>query len=173
MFKIRGKVHPIMILDKDGVMKMLPHRGAMLMVDGILELEYGRRALGYRDVVGDEFWCAGHFPGVPVFPGVLIIEMMAQVCAFLLCGKEALGEEPEEEPAEPERIQHRGLQNVKLRLAKVEEVKFLSEVSVGARLLAEALVDAEGAGFVRARCNATSDGRIVAKGKLTCAGKTA
>lgn len=145
-----------MKLDKEKIMTVLPHRGVMLMLDGIEELDYGRRVVGYRDIAPDEFWCAGHFPapGRAILPGVLIIEMMAQTCAFLFV-KEA---------------QQNETQSGIPYIAKIDEVKFLSEVRPGSRLYLEALFDVEGAGFARAKCKAFCDGfdRLVAKGKLTC-----
>lgn len=138
-----------MMLDRDEVMKVLPHRGAMLMIDGIEELDYGRKVVGYRDVRDDEFWCDGHFPARPIFPGVLIIEMMAQLSAFLFAEKDETAG----------RIAY---------IAKVEEVKFLKNIFPGSRIVAEALFNAEGAGFIRTSCKAMSDGREAARGKLTC-----
>ncbi|MDR1979210.1 MAG: beta-hydroxyacyl-ACP dehydratase [Synergistaceae bacterium] len=138
-----------MKLDRDGVMEVLPHRGVMLMVDGIEELDYGKRVVGYRDVGAGEFWCDGHFPDRPILPGALIIEMMAQVCAFLFVGEE-------------------GRERKIPYIAKVEEVKFLDKVYPNSRLVVEALFDAEGAGFVRAKCTALCGGKPAARGKLTC-----
>jgi 3-hydroxyacyl-[acyl-carrier-protein] dehydratase len=140
-----------MKLDMEKIMKVLPHRGAMLMLDGIEELDYGRRAVGYKDVSSNEFWCGGHFPSRAILPGVLIIEMMAQVSAFLF-------------------VKEDGTTSGIPTIAKVEEVKFLGKVYPDSRLLVEALFDVEGAGFVRARCNAFCESlnRLVAKGILTC-----
>jgi len=61
------------------IMKLLPHRYPMLMVDRIVELEPGRRAVGVKNVTVNEPVFTGHYPGHPIFPGVLIIEAMAQV----------------------------------------------------------------------------------------------
>lgn len=68
---------------------LIPHRAPMLMVDEIVELEPGRRALTRKHVRGDEFWCAGHFPGQPILPGVLMSEALAQTAAIVFASMAA------------------------------------------------------------------------------------
>lgn len=62
---------------------LLPHRYPMLMVDSVLEIEPGLRAVGLKQVSSDEPWCQGHFPGDPIMPGVLVAEALAQVAALI------------------------------------------------------------------------------------------
>lgn len=67
------------------IMSILPHRYPFLLVDRIIELVPGKRAVGIKNVSINEPHFKGHFPGRPVMPGVLMIEAMAQVgaCALL------------------------------------------------------------------------------------------
>ena len=66
------------------ILDILPHRYPFLLVDRILELETNSRAVGIKNVSGNEPFFQGHFPGIPIMPGVLIVEGMAQVGAALL-----------------------------------------------------------------------------------------
>ena len=66
------------------IMKVLPHRYPFLLVDRILEMEGDKRIVGLKNVTINEPFFAGHFPGHPIMPGVLIIEAMAQVGGMLL-----------------------------------------------------------------------------------------
>lgn len=70
-------------MNRDEILALLPHRDPFLMVDAVVEMEPGRRAVGVKHVRADEDWARGHFPGNPVFPGVLVAEGLAQVAALV------------------------------------------------------------------------------------------
>jgi beta-hydroxyacyl-ACP dehydratase FabZ len=70
-------------LNYEDITEILPHRYPFLLVDRITELEPGKRVVGIKNVTCNEPFFQGHFPGIPVMPGVLIIEAMAQVGGVL------------------------------------------------------------------------------------------
>ncbi len=72
------------VLNTKQIMEIIPHRQPFLLVDTIEEMEVGVRALGKKCVTFNEPFFAGHFPGEPIMPGVLIIEALAQTGAVAL-----------------------------------------------------------------------------------------
>jgi 3-hydroxyacyl-[acyl-carrier-protein] dehydratase len=76
-----------MKLDREAIQELIPHRDPMLMVDEVLELEPGQRAVARKFVRDDEFWCQGHFPGQPILPGVLMSEALAQTAGIVFASK--------------------------------------------------------------------------------------
>jgi len=76
-------------MDIHEIMKCLPHRFPFLLVDRILELKVGERAVGVKNVTANDNFFTGHFPTRPVMPGVLMVEALAQVSGILLRKTEA------------------------------------------------------------------------------------
>src|SRR4029079_16309212 len=71
------------------IQEIIPHRYPFLLVDKIIEMQWGKRAVGIKNVTANEPFFQGHFPGFPVMPGVLMIEAIAQVGAVAVLGMPA------------------------------------------------------------------------------------
>ena len=136
-------------LDVQEISEILPHRYPMLMVDRILEIN-GDSIVGLKNVTVNEPHFTGHFPGLPVMPGVLIIEAMAQVSGILV-GKMA--------PHTRGRI---------MFLASVEEAKFRKPVVPGDQLLIEMKMIRLKHTVAKIQGKATVDGQVVAEAILMC-----
>lgn len=82
------------VIDTEQIKKLIPHRDPMLLVDQVTEIEGDQKAVGIKNVTGNEVFFEGHFPGSPIFPGVLLVEAMAQTAGVLVMhsrGEEANG----------------------------------------------------------------------------------
>ncbi len=108
-----------MVMDLEKIKSLLPHREPFLFVDAVTELADGRIE-AYRDIRPDEFYFAGHFPGYPVFPGVLMVEAIAQAGILMVLAQ--LGDR----------------QGKNTLFAAIESVKFKRLVRPGERLLLSA-----------------------------------
>lgn len=75
------------MLTSQQIQAILPHRYPFLLVDRIVELEEGKRAVGMKNVTMNEEFFKGHFPQYPVMPGVLIVEALAQISAVIMLTK--------------------------------------------------------------------------------------
>lgn len=130
------------------ILKLLPHRYPMLLVDRILEFEEGKRIVGLKNVTANEQFFTGHFPGAPVMPGVLIVEAMAQCGAVLF-----LRDLPDRDR--------------KLFLfGGVDKARFRRPVVPGDQLIMELTVLQKRASSVRLRGEAKVDGNLVAEADL-------
>jgi 3-hydroxyacyl-[acyl-carrier-protein] dehydratase len=76
------------MLDINQIKEIIPHRYPFLLVDKILEVQEGQKAVGIKNVTANEEFFNGHFPEFPVMPGVLIVEALAQVGAVAMLKKE-------------------------------------------------------------------------------------
>ena len=131
-----------MELNIDQIKEIIPHRYPFLLVDKILELEEGKRAVGIKNVTANEEFFNGHFPDYPVMPGVLIIEALAQVGAVAMLIKD----------------ENRG------RLAffaGIDNCRFKRQVRPGDQLKLEVEMTRVRATFGKGKAVATVDGELV------------
>lgn len=137
-------------LDTAKIMEILPHRPPFLLVDRILELDPGKRALGVKNVTVGEPFFAGHFPGKPIMPGVLILEALAQVGAVAILTAEGnAGKIP--------------------LFAGIDECRFRRPVVPGDRLSLELAVERVRGRIGIGRGTASVEGEIAAEAKLSFA----
>ena len=130
------------------ILKIVPHRYPMLLVDRILEVDPGKRIVGLKNVTANEQFFQGHFPGAPVMPGVLIVESMAQ-CAAVLC----LVDIPDRDD--------------KLFLfGGVDKARFRRPVTPGDQLIMEINILAKRATTIKVRGEAKVNGNLVAEAEL-------
>jgi beta-hydroxyacyl-ACP dehydratase FabZ len=71
-------------LTRDDILRLLPHRYPFLLVDAVVEFEAGVRLVAVKNVTVNEPFFAGHFPGAPLMPGLLVVEALAQAGGLLL-----------------------------------------------------------------------------------------
>jgi 3-hydroxyacyl-[acyl-carrier-protein] dehydratase len=90
---ISNKVKSVDYIDVEKIIKMIPHRYPMLLIDKVIDIVIDQSAVGVKNVTANENFFTGHFPSKMVMPGVLMIESMAQTCAVLVI--ETLGKEAE------------------------------------------------------------------------------
>ncbi|MFN8522925.1 MAG: 3-hydroxyacyl-ACP dehydratase FabZ [Chloroflexota bacterium] len=77
------------MLSAQQIQEIIPHRFPFLLVDQVIEMERGKRIVAIKNVSVNEWFFQGHFPGMPIMPGVLIIEALAQAGAVALLSDES------------------------------------------------------------------------------------
>lgn len=134
-------------MENKDIRKVLPHRYPFLLVDRIIEIEDGKRAVGIKNVTANEPFFQGHFPDNPIMPGVLIVEAMAQVGGIAVMNIE----------------EYKG----KLGLfAGIDKCRFKKVVRPGDQLKLEIVIDSIKMGLVRAKGTAKVGDETAATAEL-------
>jgi 3-hydroxyacyl-[acyl-carrier-protein] dehydratase len=135
-------------LEAADIMRILPHRYPFLLVDRVVELEPGKRAVGIKMVTANEPQFTGHFPGRPIMPGVLMVEALAQTAGVAILTVE----------------EYRG----KLGLfAGIDECRFRRMVVPGDQLVLKVEIEKLRGMFGRVRGVASVDGEVAVEATLS------
>jgi beta-hydroxyacyl-ACP dehydratase FabZ len=129
------------------LLKILPHRYPFLLVDKITEYESGKRVKGIKNITFNEPYFVGHFPELPIVPGVIIIEAMAQVGGIIL-------------------LEDAKDKNEIAILIGVDKVRFRRMVKPGDQMVIEAELVQKKANFCRLKCNTYVENQLIAEGEL-------
>lgn len=141
------------MLDIQEIRNYLPHRYPFLLIDRVVELDKGERILAYKNVTINEEVFQGHFPHFPVFPGVLLIEAMAQACGVL--GFKTMDKTPDDGSI--------------YLFAGIDNVRFKRQVVPGDQVFFECKIVAEKRGIWKFDCVAKVDGKLVTSATILCA----
>lgn len=142
-----------MLMDVKQIREYLPHRYPFLLVDRVLELKEGESIVAYKNITVNEAIFNGHFPDIPVFPGVLIIEAMAQAAGIL--GFKTMNKKPQDGSI--------------YYFVGADDVRFKRPVVPGDQLRLEARILSEKRGIWKFECRALVDGELASEGTILCA----
>lgn len=143
-------------MDIHEILKKLPHRYPILLVDRVLELEKGVRIKALKNVTINEPFFAGHFPHRPVMPGVLMLEAMAQAAALLAF--DTLGVVPDDKTV--------------YYFAGIDAARFKRPVEPGDQLIMEVSLERMKAGIFKFKGTAKVDGNLACEAELMCTMRT-
>ena len=142
-----------MWMEIHGVLKKLPHRYPILLVDRVLEIESGVRIKAIKNVSINEPYFLGHFPNRPVMPGVLMLEALAQAAALL--SFESAGQAPDD--------------NSVYYFAGIDGARFKRPVEPGDQLLLEVTLLRVKSGIYKFAARASVDAEVAVEAELMCA----
>jgi 3-hydroxyacyl-[acyl-carrier-protein] dehydratase len=140
-------------MDVTEIKKWLPHRYPFLLVDRVVELTVGECIVAYKNITVNEEVFNGHFPQAPIFPGVMIIEAMAQASGIL--GFKTMDKTPQDGSV--------------YLFAGADKVRFRRPVVPGDRMQLEAKVVSKKSGIWKFDCQASVDGELAASATILCA----
>ena len=143
-------------MDVYDVLKHLPQRFPLLMIDRVSECEPGKRIVALKNVSVNEPYFPGHFPRRPIMPGVLILEAMAQAAAILVF--RTVGEQPGE--------------NALYYYAGIDKARFRKPVVPGDQLEIEVAILGSKRGIWKFSCAARVENAVVAEAEILCTGRT-
>ncbi len=141
------------MMDIHQILKKLPHRYPILLVDRVIALEKGKSIKALKNVTINEPFFQGHFPYRPVMPGVLMLEALAQAAALLAL--DALGTGPSED--------------LVYYFAGIDNARFKRPVEPGDQLTLDVEMVRMKAGIFKFNCSASVDGTLAVQAELTCA----
>ncbi len=142
-------------MDIQKIMQLLPHRYPFLLVDRVTEVIPGKSLKGYKNISINEPFFQGHFPIKPIFPGVLIVEALAQATGLLAFATENINATEE---------------NTSLfYLVGIDNARFKQPALPGDQLLLHAEIVKVKRGVWKFVAEATVDGKVIAKADLMCA----
>lgn len=144
------------MMDVNEIRKYLPHRYPFLLIDRVVELNLDESIVAYKNITANEGVFEGHFPNYPVFPGVMILEAMAQACGVL--GFKTMGKTPEDGSI--------------YLYAGIDRVRFKKQVVPGDQLYIEAKKLSARRGIWKFECVARVDGLLAASATILCADRT-
>ena len=144
------------MMDIHQILKKLPHRYPILLVDRVLELESGKRIKAIKNVTINEPFFEGHFPHRPVMPGVLMLEALAQAAALL--SFETLGVTPDDKTV--------------YYFAGIDAARFKRPVEPGDQLTLDVTLDRAKAGIFKFTARALVGEELAVEAQLMCTMRT-
>ena len=145
-----------MTMDIHQILKQLPHRYPILLVDRVLEIEKGVRIKAIKNVSINEPFFMGHFPHRPVMPGVLMLEALAQAAALL--SFDAVGSTPDD--------------NTVYYFAGIDGARFKRPVEPGDQLILDVSIDRMKAGIFKFGAKAWVGDEVAVEAELMCTMRT-
>lgn len=144
------------MMDIHQILKQLPHRYPILLVDRVIEVHKGQRIQALKNVTINEPFFTGHFPHRPVMPGVLMLEALAQAAALLAF--DTLGTTPDDKTV--------------YYFAGIDGARFKRPVEPGDQLVMDVTLDRMKAGIFKFTGTARVDGQVACEAELMCTMRT-